>query len=377
MRKWFEICASAKTGAGEVLIYDEIGPSYFGEETVSAKDFDAALKALGDASHITLRVNSPGGAVYDALAIYNTLKAHPARVTARIDGIAASAASLVVMAADEIVMPENSFLLIHEPRMLAWGVATDLLAAAAELGTIARTFVSAYARRSGMKEEDVAALMAEDRLMDAAEATSLGLADRTTEAVRMAANFSLAKLPKAARERIAAAVTAQGGRVDSVERVASAARVIVNPTSKRSPFMATNDTEQIRSEARESEPQAPPASQPATAASAEAIGSPPQGSAPAPAPAAQSDPAMADRLRAEYAEIAAVSAQATRLGVTVDAADAMRKGISAAALRRSVLDELATRAEATSVVAVAPSSSVAAESPIVRRAKERAAAARA
>ena len=87
------------------------------------------------------------------------------------------------------------------------------------------------------------------------------------------------------------------------------------------------------------------------------------------------DPGTADKLRAEYAEIAALATQAARLGVTVDAADAMRKGISADDLRRSVLDTLAARAEATSVIAAAPSTPVAGDSPIVRRAKERAAAA--
>ena len=87
------------------------------------------------------------------------------------------------------------------------------------------------------------------------------------------------------------------------------------------------------------------------------------------------EPGTADKLRAEYAEIAALAAQAARLGVTVDAADAMRKGISADDLRRSVLDALAARAEATSVIAAAPSTPVAGDSPIVRRAKERAAAA--
>lgn len=346
MRKWFEICANAKSGGGEVLIYDEIGPSFFGEETVSAKDFDAALKALGDVSQIILRVNSPGGNVYDALAIHNMLKAHPARVIARVDGIAASAASLIVMAADEIVMPENSFLLIHEPRMLAFGVAADLLAAAADLETIARTFVVAYAKRSGMKEADVAALMAEDRLMDAAEAASLGLADRTTETVRMAANFSLAKLPKAARERITAAMRGDE-RKKAMDAELDAEKTGLPPETTR----------QVAPQAPE--PQAPPA-----AAAPIAV-------------AVELEPAMAERLRAEYAEIAAVAAQATRLGVTVDAADAMRKGVSAAALRSSVLDELAARAEASHVVAVAPSSPNATESPIVRRAKQRAAAARA
>jgi hypothetical protein len=96
--------------------------------------------------------------------------------------------------------------------------------------------------------------------------------------------------------------------------------------------------------------------------------------APEPGPVSASDPAY--RQRAEFAEVAALATQAARLGVTIDAADAMRQGISANALRRSVLDTLASRAEATSVIAAAPSAPAAGESPIVRRAKERAASAR-
>lgn len=83
-----------------------------------------------------------------------------------------------------------------------------------------------------------------------------------------------------------------------------------------------------------------------------------------------------EALRAEYAEVASLATQAARLGVTIDAADAMRKGVSADALRRTILDTLASRAEATTVIAAAPATATAAESPIVRRARERAAAAR-
>ena len=166
------------------------------------------------------------------------------------------------------------------------------------------------------------------------------------------------------------------------DREASPARIIINPIPKRSTSMATNKTERIeqdasepqRSLALEAAPLAPPC-EPA----------PPPIQAPAPIQAPESEPAAepvndpgtADKLRAEYADIAALAAQAARLGVTVDAADAMAKGISADELRRSVLDALAARAEATSVIAAAPSTPVAGDSPIVRRAKERAAAARA
>ncbi len=131
--------------------------------------------------------------------------------------------------------------------------------------------------------------------------------------------------------------------------------------------MATTETEQIQDQPKE--PQQPTEAQPAPADEApDSKPTPPQ-----PAP----DTGLADKLRAEFGEIAAIAAQAARLGVTVDAADAMRKGISSDALRRSVLDALAARTEATSVIAAAPSTPTSGDSPIVRRARERAAAARA
>ncbi|MCL4713186.1 MAG: S49 family peptidase [Pseudorhodoplanes sp.] len=163
--------------------------------------------------------------------------------------------------------------------------------------------------------------------------------------------------------------------VAEFDRTASTARNIVNPTPKRSPSMATTETERIQHDA--TEPQLPLASQAPQAPSPEPAPAPTRVPAPEPAADPAPVPGPADQLRAEFVEIAALAAQAARLGVTVDAADAMRKGISADALRCSVLDALAARAEATSVIAAAPSTPIAGDSPIVRRAKERAAAARA
>ncbi len=144
--------------------------------------------------------------------------------------------------------------------------------------------------------------------------------------------------------------------------------------------MKTNETEPVEREASEAIPvtqtEHPPPPRPTALPESAAAIEPPK----APMPEPTSDPAIrsavADKLRAEFAEIAGIAAQAARLGVTVDAADAMRKGISANALRRSVLDTLAARAEATTVIAAAPSTQATGDSPIVRRARERAAAAR-
>ena len=121
MASWYAICARG-TGA-EVAIYDEIGA--YG---VSAKGFLAELGALPEGTPVDLRLNSPGGSVFDAVAIHNAIKRHEGTVTVWIDGIAASAASYIAMAGDEIVMPENAFLMIHDPAGLVMGTAEDMRA---------------------------------------------------------------------------------------------------------------------------------------------------------------------------------------------------------------------------------------------------------
>lgn len=148
-----------------------------------------------------------------------------------------------------------------------------------------------------------------------------------------------------------------------------------NPAAKRSPSMATKDTENIEAASAGPGPAPIPPAPDSAEADPDRVFQPPQVKLPSPStqePAANA----ADKLRAEYAEIADIAAQAARLGVTVEAADAMRKGIKPEALRRSVLDALATRAEASSIIAAAPSTPTTGDSPIVRRARERAASAR-
>lgn len=203
MRQWFTMNADDKSA--EILIYDEIGASFWGEDTVSAKQFVEDLAELGDVDAITLRVNSPGGDVFDGVAIHNALKNHKATVTAQVDGIAASAASFIVMAADKIVMPSNSFMLIHGASGFAWGSADTVRALADDLDRIDKSMTATYVARSKSTTAKVKALMKEDRLMDADEAMKLGFADQVTEPVKMAAKFPLRLLPKAAADKFRAA----------------------------------------------------------------------------------------------------------------------------------------------------------------------------
>jgi ATP-dependent Clp protease protease subunit len=221
MKRWFTMkLAADDNDTGEIMIYDMIGKDPWTGEGMDATDFDTELKALGPVKNINMRINSPGGQVMDAVAIHTMIQSHPATVTASIDGIAASSASLIAMAADKIVMPENTFMLIHKPRGIAIGTDEDMISMASDLERMGATFANAYAKRSGQTPEAATALMKEDRLMTASEAKSLGYADDLGQPVRMAASFKLKLLPKQARAAMKAAVAAD---VTAAEAEAAAA----------------------------------------------------------------------------------------------------------------------------------------------------------
>jgi ATP-dependent Clp protease, protease subunit len=185
MKSWFDI--QAKNGRAEIVIFDEIGTG-----GISAKAFNDQLKALGDVQSITLRINSPGGDVFDGTAIYNMLKRHPARVEVTVDGIAASIASVIAMAGDRIIMPENSMLMIHNPWGGVIGEADDMRDMAEALEKIKVSILSAY-RRSGKSDEKISALMDAETWLSAQEAVAAGFADEMIPAVKVAALFDLSK----------------------------------------------------------------------------------------------------------------------------------------------------------------------------------------
>jgi ATP-dependent protease ClpP protease subunit len=120
------------------VIYDEIGAFF-----IPAKAFLDELKALGPIAEPTVRINNPGGSVFDGVAIYNALKRHQARVTVWIDGIAASIASMIAMAGDEIVMPQNAMLVLHDPSGLVAGTASEMRSTAGALDKMATAMVAA------------------------------------------------------------------------------------------------------------------------------------------------------------------------------------------------------------------------------------------
>jgi ATP-dependent protease ClpP protease subunit len=171
-------------GATVIDLYDEIGA--FG---VSAGDFQARLREVsGD---VVLRLNSPGGDVFDGLAIFNALVGHGGRVRVEITGLAASAASIIAMAGDEIAIAENAFIMVHR----AWAGTIGNEAAHEATATVLRQIDSAmaatYASRTGMKSAAASALMDAETWMDADTAIAKGFATERLPSARAAAAFDL------------------------------------------------------------------------------------------------------------------------------------------------------------------------------------------
>lgn len=174
-RQWYQFRNAADGERhAELEIYSEIGESFWWE-SVSANEFVRDLNAL-DVDTISLRINSPGGSVFDGVAIYNALIRHKATITAYVDGFAASIASVIMLAADRIVMGDGALVMIHNPTTYAWGFAEDLREQADLLDKIRDEIVALYAKRTGSSVEDLATWMAATTWMGGVEAIERGFA---------------------------------------------------------------------------------------------------------------------------------------------------------------------------------------------------------
>lgn len=173
MKKWFSIQSSTPSGTpAKISIHDEIGG--WG---VTARDFIREFEALPQDSMIELSVHSPGGSVFEALAIYHVLSRAKDRLTARVEGLAASAASLIVMAASKIEMPENAYLMIHNPWAVAIGDSSAMHDMADVLDKVKGSLTAIYARRTGKTDEEIGALLDAETWMTGEEAVAAGFAD--------------------------------------------------------------------------------------------------------------------------------------------------------------------------------------------------------
>jgi len=186
---WYEIKAQAGTRA-EIFIFGVVVDWKWDEDDVTAKEFIDAVKGLGD---IDLHINSPGGSVPAGNAIYNALRRHQGDVTVYVDGMAASIASVIAMAGNRIIMPENAMLMIHDPWSYIVGNAAEMRKAADMLDKMKSGLVAAYREKSGMDESRIEQLMSDETWLTAAEAVEMGLADKIEEPIQMAACFDLTR----------------------------------------------------------------------------------------------------------------------------------------------------------------------------------------
>jgi ATP-dependent Clp protease protease subunit len=175
--KRYEIVTAAEADEATIYLYDTIDP-FWG---VSAKQFVKDLNAIKSPT-IHLRINSPGGDVFDGRAIATAIAQHPSKVIAHIDGLAASAASYVAIAADEVEIAAGAFFMIHKAWTIAFGNADDLKATAGILEQIDESLVKDYARKTDNTAEQIAQWMAEETWFEADEAVEKGFADRVAGA---------------------------------------------------------------------------------------------------------------------------------------------------------------------------------------------------
>lgn len=190
--KQFYTFKAKSTDTAELLLYDEIGESFWGGGT-SAKQFAADLKAIKGVKTLTVRINSPGGSVFDGFAIYNQLMRFDARVEVDIDGLAASIASLIALAGKEVRMAKNALYMIHDPCGMVAGTAQDMRDFADNLDKVRDNIVGVYGDRSGNDHKTLTKWMTDETWMTADEAKARGFVDVITGERDIQNHFDLSK----------------------------------------------------------------------------------------------------------------------------------------------------------------------------------------
>lgn len=190
-QKWYEIAVNKAGDHADIYIYSDIG--YWG---ITANDFAKDLKEV-KAKTITMHINSPGGSVFDGLAIHNVVKKHPAKVTAVVDGVAASIATVIALGADTVKMSAGSLWMIHDPSAMVGGTADDMDKAAEALRKMADSIAGIYQAKTGKALEDIKAKMSAETWFSATEAKDYGFADEIDDTVAdmaACANFDFERL---------------------------------------------------------------------------------------------------------------------------------------------------------------------------------------
>ena len=170
---WYRITTNKSDGA-EVWIYDEIG--YFG---ITASDFAREFAEI-DRDRISVHINSPGGEVFDGIAIYEAMRQHDAEITVYVDSLAASIASVIAMGGDKRIIARNAQMMIHDGHTICVGNAADLRSQADRLDSVSDNIADIYSNRCGGTKKKWRDLMVAETWYSAREAVDAGLADEVS-----------------------------------------------------------------------------------------------------------------------------------------------------------------------------------------------------
>ncbi len=214
LTKWAEHPLAAAPDAdadATISIFDVIGDDGWTGGGVTAKRISAALRSIGNRD-VIVRINSPGGDMFEGIAIYNLLRTHPAKVTVEVLGWAASAASIIAMAGDVIRMGLGSFMMVHNAWGMVIGNRHDMREAASLFDGFDAGLADIYQARTGMKHTDIEQLMDAETFMTAGQAVEHGFADGVDDAeIHPETNASAQVRPEIhAKRRIDAALAQQG-----------------------------------------------------------------------------------------------------------------------------------------------------------------------
>ena len=174
--KFWNVMKNDEEKSAELILYGSIGSDEYWDN-ISDKAFKQDIENLGDVENIILHINSPGGSVFSAVAIANTLKNHKAKITANIDGLAASAATIITSACDTVKMPKNALFMVHNPITFAYGNNQDMQKTLEMLNKVKNSIIETYLNKAKTDKETLSELMDNETWMSAEEAKEYGFVD--------------------------------------------------------------------------------------------------------------------------------------------------------------------------------------------------------
>lgn len=184
MERWNGGIKAAKSDDNSISVFDVIGADWYGDG-VTASRIAAALRSIGGAD-VTVNINSPGGDMFEGLAIYNLLREYEGKVTVKVLGLAASAASIIAMAGDEVQIGRGAFLMIHNCWVCAMGNRHDLQQIAADMVPFDKAMNDIYSARTGLDAATIDAMMDAETYIGGSDAVEKGFADRLLAADEIA-----------------------------------------------------------------------------------------------------------------------------------------------------------------------------------------------